>query len=288
MLTWSNEQIKAIQDHARNIRMNIIKMLSTAKSGHTAGSLSVVDIIACLYFAILKQADDPTDKTSGDHLILSNGHVCPALYATMAEAGLITTAELSTLRKFNSRLQGHPERTKLSLLETTSGPLGEGLSQAAGMAYALKYLSSPNNTRVFCIMSDGELNEGNVWEAAMFASKYRLDNLIVIVDTNGIQLSGQTSKIMPLPKKTACFTNLRWNVYREFHGNDIAHLLKTLAEAMETPNSHLMKPDAPKIIFIKTVPGCGVSFMENDYKWHGKVPTSEEATRALKELAEVK
>ena len=265
MLTWSNEQIKAIQDHARNIRMNIIKMLSTAKSGHTAGSLSVVDIIACLYFAILKQADDPTDKTSGDHLILSNGHVCPALYATMAEAGLITTAELSTLRKFNSRLQGHPERTKLSLLETTSGPLGEGLSQAAGMAYALKYLSSPNNTRVFCIMSDGELNEGNVWEAAMFASKYRLDNLIVIVDTNGIQLSGQTSKIMPL-----------------------AHLLKTLAEAMETPNSHLMKPDAPKIIFIKTVPGCGVSFMENDYKWHGKVPTSEEATRALKEIAEVK
>ena len=176
MLTFTAEQIAEIERHARNIRRNVIRMIAAAGSGHPAGSLSIVDALACLYFGIMHYDPHNPNDPNRDLLVLSNGHVCPALYATMAEAGIIPESELLTLRQFGSRLQGHPERTKLPGLETTSGPLGEGLSQAAGMAYAMKYLMPANSRRVYCIISDGELNEGSIWEAAMFAGKYRLDN----------------------------------------------------------------------------------------------------------------
>lgn len=285
MIKHTAEQIADIEKHAINIRRNIIRMLNRAGSGHTAGSLSLVEILACLYFGgVMHYNPNQPNDSDRDLLVLSHGHTCPALYAIMAEAGFITYDELMTLRQFGSRLQGHPERTKLPGLETTSGPLGEGLSQAAGMAYALKYLLPANQRRVFCLMSDGELDEGNVWEAAMFAGKYRLDNLIVIIDVNGIQLSGKTSQIMPTPRRAATFSSTRCNVYQAFYGNDIGKLLTDLEEAMETPHSRLLDPDAPRIILVHTTPGNGVSFMQNDYRWHGKVPNDDETARALAEL----
>lgn len=286
MIKQTPEQIEAIERHARNIRRNIIQMLANAGSGHTAGSLSIVDVLTCLYFDIMRyNPDDPNDPNR-DLLVLSNGHVCPALYATMAEAGVIPQSELLTLRQFGSRLQGHPERTKLPGIETTSGPLGEGLSQAAGMAYALKYLSEPNDRHVYCIISDGEIDEGNIWEAGMFAGKYRLDNLTIIADVNNIQLSGPTKRVMPTKRKAASFSSLRLNVYHAFQGNDVKCLLQVFSDAATSPSNHLFRSDAPDVILAYTKPGKGVSFMEDDYHWHGKVPTQDEAKRSLAELEE--
>lgn len=284
MIKRSNEQIADIEQHARNIRRNIIKMIHQAGSGHPAGSLGLVEALACLYFGVMHyDAHNPNDPNR-DLLVLSHGHVCPALYATMAEAGLIPESELATLRQFGSRLQGHPERTMLPGLETTSGPLSEGLSQAAGMAYVLKYLSTPNQRRVFCLISDGELDEGSLWEAVMFAGKYKLNNLVVLVDINDIQLSGRTSQIMPTPRRAATFSSMRCNVYHAFYGNDVAKLLTDIDEALVTPQSKLLYEDAPRIILMRTTPGKGVSFMENDYHWHGKAPNDEETALALSEL----
>jgi len=268
-------------------------MIAAAGSGHPAGSLGLADIFAALYFEILKFNPQNPDDPDRDILVVSNGHVCPVLYATLAEAGLIPEEELMTLRQFNSRLQGHPHRAALPWLETTSGPLGEGLSQAAGAAWViasaakqssatendsgLLRLSTPRNDRyVYCITGDGELDEGNIWEGAMFAAKYRLGNLIVIVDRNNIQLDGDTEEIMPLEILHDKWAAFGWQVI-EIDGNNVQSIIDGCSEARA-------ETDRPSVILAHTTPGKGVSFMENDYKWHGTAPDEEQARKALEEL----
>lgn len=274
----SNSMVNELSHHALNIRKNIIKMLSMAGSGHTAGSLDVVEILTVLYGVLINYERKTPDWAGRDEFILSAGHLCPALYATLAEFGMIDETELMTLRQFGGRLQGHPERARLPYLETTSGPLGEGLSQAAGVAYAIKYLDSNKRRRVFCLMGDGECDEGQIWEAAMVAGKYRLDNLIGIVDCNGIQLSGTTHDILDLQPLGDKWRATGWDVYTITDGNDIAKVLEIITDAI---NDSVSKP---RIVLAMTTPGKGVSFIENDYHWHGKVPTKLEAVRALAEL----
>ena len=264
-----------LREHARNMRRNIIKMLIAAGSGHTAGSLDLADIFASLYFKLMHyNFSDPHDTTR-DLLVLSAGHTCPVLYAALAEGGAIKPDELMSLRKFGSRLQGHPERTALPYLETTSGPLGSGVSQAAGMAYSIKYLDRTKR-RVYCVTGDGELDEGNVWEAAMFAGKSQLNNLVVFVDRNTIQLSGKTEDIMPLEPLADKWRSFGWLV-EVVDGNDVAEICNTVLNLPEDNNQ-------PVVIIANTVPAKGVSFMENDYHWHGKVPNAEQAQQALEEL----
>lgn len=275
---YNADHIEAIKRHCKNMRENIIRMLTEAGSGHTAGSLGLVEVLAVLFFDQMNYNPSNPSDINRDILVLSNGHTCPVLYAAMAEAKLIRPNELMTLRKFGSRLQGHPERVKLPWLETTSGPLGEGLSQAAGMAYYLKYLAPTNQRCVYCIVGDGELNEGNIWEAVMFAAKYKLDNLILIVDHNRIQLSGKTKDIMPMNSLQQKFAKFGWRALRAFAGNDVTQLCSILDGA------RILKDKAPRVVIAYTTPGEGVDFMENDYHWHGKVPTAGEAERALYEL----
>lgn len=271
------KQIAEIEAHARNIRCNIIKMLTEAGSGHTAGSLDLADILASLYFGVMKyNPADPNDPDR-DIFVLSAGHTCPALYATLAEVGIIPELELSTLRKLDSRLQGHPERTELPWVETTSGPLGEGLSQAAGMAYAIQNLDHNNSRRVFVVTGDGELDEGNNWEAIMFAAKNQLSNLTAFVDRNTIQLSGKTEQVMPLEPLADKWRSFGWNV-EIVDGNNVAEILRAVDEA-DGIN------DKPTVVIANTIAAKGVDFMEGDYHWHGKVPNKEQEAKALEELA---
>lgn len=260
---------------ANDIRSDIIKMLEKAGSGHSAGPLGLSDIFTALYFKLLKHDPDNPDWPERDILILSNGHCVPVRYATMAHAGYFPKEELMTLRQFGSRLQGHPERLKLPGMETTSGPLGCGLSQACGMALALR-MDDSSRRWVYTVMSDGEMDEGNVWEAVMLASKYKLSNIIGIVDRNNIQIDGPTERIMPLEDLSAKWEAFGWHVI-EIDGNDIEAVIDgvNMAKAIV---------DRPVVIIAHTVPGKGVDFMEYDFQWHGKSPNHEEAMRALKEL----
>jgi transketolase len=269
---YSSEQLEVF---ANNIRENIIEMLLEAKSGHTAGPLDLADIYTALFFEILKHDPKNPNWEERDLLVVSNGHTIPVCYATMAEAGYFPKKELLTLRKLGSRLQGHPERLRLPGLETTSGPLGSGLSQAAGMALALR-LNNQLNRRVYVIMGDGEIDEGNVWEAAMFCAKNKLDNLIAIIDRNNIQIDGFTEDVMPLDSIKARFEAFNWYVL-EVDGNNIESVIDTIimAQAIEFK---------PVLILAHTIAGKGVDFMENNYSWHGKPPNSEEAKKALHEL----
>jgi transketolase len=261
--------LRAIERHALNIRRNVVRMLAQAGSGHTAGSLGLADVFATLYFGVMQfNPDDPNDPNR-DFLVLSAGHVCPALYATLAERGLIPEEELMTLRQFGSRLQGHPERDRLPWLETTSGPLGCGLSQAAGMAYATK-------NRVYVITGDGELDEGNNWEAIMFAGKNRLNNLTAIVDRNNIQIDGTTEDVMPLEPLADKWQSFGWHVI-QIDGNNVDSIIDACSMARAIT-------ERPTVIIAYTIPGKGVDFIENDYRWHGKAPTAEEARRALAQL----
>ena len=273
----SDDKLNDIKSHAKNIRRNIIKMLSHAGSGHTAGSLDLADIFATLYCGgVMNYDPQHPDDPNRDELFLSAGHTCPVLYATLAEIGAIEESELMTLRQFGSRLQGHPERTMLPYLESTSGPLGCGLSQAAGYAYSKKYLDHNDQPHVYVVTGDGELDEGNIWEAALFAGKNKLNNLTVFVDRNTIQLSGKTEDIMPLEPladKWASFGFLA----KSIDGNDPAAILTALDETKNT--------DKPVVILANTIPAKGVSFMEGDYHWHGKTPNAKQAAVALKELA---
>lgn len=271
-----SKQIADIQAHAKNIRRNIIKMLTEAGSGHTAGSLDLADILASLYFGVMKYNPNDPDDPNRDIFVLSAGHTCPVLYATLAEAGIVPEAELMTLRKLGSRLQGHPERTELPWVETTSGPLGEGLSQASGMAYAIQKLDANNNRRVFVVTGDGELDEGNNWEAIMFAAKNKLSNLTVFVDRNSIQLSGKTEQIMPLEPLADKWRAFGWDV-AIIDGNNVAEILQAVDDAART--------DKPTAIIANTIAAKGVDFMEGDYHWHGKVPNKEQEAKALEELA---
>lgn len=273
-----NDKIKELSRHATSIRKNIIEMLSMAGSGHTAGSLDVVEILVALYGALMNYEPSAPDWANRDEFILSAGHLCPALYATLSEFGMIKHTELMTLRQFGSRLQGHPERARLPFLETTSGPLGEGLSQAAGIAYAIKYLDRNSRRRVFCLMGDGECDEGQIWEAAMTCGKYELDNLIGIVDCNGIQLSGTTRDVLDLQPIGDKWRASGWEVYTISNGNDMVEALDIITAAINDD------VDRPRIVLAMTTPGRGVSFIEDDYRWHGKVPTKAQAVRALAEL----
>ncbi len=259
---------------ANNVRQGIIKSLAEAGSGHSAGPLGMADVFTALYFNVMKHNPENPRWSRRDYFVLSNGHICPVLYVTLAEAGYFPKAELMTLRKLGTRLQGHPHRTALPGLETTSGPLGSGLSQASGMAYGLRMDGKPN--RVFCLTSDGEHDEGNTWEAVLFAAKNRLDNLTVIMDRNCIQIDGNTEDVMPLSHIAEKYLAFNWNVI-EIDGNNIAEILTACADAKKYKGK-------PTIIIARTVPGAGVSFMENDYQWHGKPPTQEQARIALAEL----
>ena len=263
-------------DHIANeIRQDIIKMLEHAGSGHSAGPLGMADVLTALYFDILKHDPKNPDWDERDLLVLSNGHIVPVRYVTMAHAGYLPKSELMTLRQFGSRLQGHPERVRLPGLETTSGPLGSGLSQASGMALALQR-DQKIHRHVYCLLSDGELEEGNIWEAAMFASKYKLANLTAIVDRNNIQIDGPTETIMPLEDLKAKWEAFGWHVI-DIDGNNIEAVIDACAMARAIT-------EKPVVILAHTIPGKGVDFMEYDFHWHGKPPDHEEAKKALHQL----
>jgi len=263
-----------IESKAEAIRETIISMLVAAGSGHTAGPLGMADIFAALYFHELTHDPKNPDWEGRDRLILSNGHIVPVRYAAMAHAGYFPVEECLTLRKFGSRLQGHPERTRLPGLETTSGPLGTGLSQAAGIAYALRMDGKRNH--VYCIMSDGEHDEGNTWEAFMFAGKYRLANLTAIVDRNNIQIDGMTEHVMPLEPLREKYEAFNWHVF-EVDGHDIPQFIAACEEAKAIA-------EKPTVIIAHTIPGRGIREIEGDYRWHGKPPKPDEAKRFLEDL----
>lgn len=266
--------IVELEKIANDVRKNIIKMLATAGSGHSAGSLGMADIFTALYFEILNHDPQKPFWPERDRLILSNGHICPARYATMALAGYFPVAELKNLRKLGSPLQGHPERLRLPGVETTSGPLGSGLAQAAGYAYAARLDGA--HYRIFCITSDGEHDEGNHWEAVMFAGKYNLSNLTVFVDRNNIQIDGFTEDVMPLEPLVEKYKSFNWHVI-EINGHDLNEIIDAVDEARAVYEN-------PTVIIAHTIPGKGVDFMENKFEWHGKPPTAEEAKIALHEL----
>ncbi|MES2995118.1 MAG: transketolase [Patescibacteria group bacterium] len=273
-MSVTDEEVRMIEGKAEAIRETILSMLVAAGSGHTAGPLGMADIFASFYFHILKHdAKDPLWEER-DRLMLSNGHIVPVQYATMAHAGYFPVEECLTLRKFGSRLQGHPERERLPGLETTAGPLGEGLSQACGMAYGLRMDGKKNH--VYCLMSDGELQEGNTWEAVMFAGKYKLSNLTAVIDRNNIQIDGMTEDVMPLESLRAKYEAFNWHVL-EVNG----HNVEEFCDAVDTAKAIFEKPT---VIIAHTIPGKGVPEIEFDYRWHGKPPSKEEAERFMKAL----
>jgi transketolase len=276
MKSLTEDKIKKLKTRANEIRKSIIRMLFLAGSGHTAGPLGMADIFTLLYFHALKH--DPKNPTweKRDRLVLSNGHICPVLYATMAHAGYFPIEELQSLRKFGSRLQGHPHREYLPSMETSSGPLGSGLSQAVGMAMADKMDNVDSEKTIYCLMSDGELNEGQSWEAIMLAAKNKLGNLIAIVDRNNIQISGFTEEVMPLNNLIHKWSSFNWDVH-EVDGDNFKEINNAIEKSKE-------KKDRPSVIIAHTIPGCGVKMFENNYHWHGNVPNEKQAKEALEEL----
>ncbi|MFA7216898.1 MAG: transketolase [Candidatus Paceibacterota bacterium] len=277
----TDEKIKFLEKKANDIRVSIIEMLVSAGSGHSAGPLGMADIFATLYFYILRHKPQDPNWEERDRLILSNGHIAPVLYATMAHSGYFPVEELLTLRKFGSRLQGHPHREFLPALENSSGPLGSGLSQAVGMTIADRMDRGPSSDRFFyCLMGDGELNEGQNWEAMMLANKEKLGNLIVIVDRNNIQIDGYTEDIMPLESVSHKFESFGWHT-EEIDGHNFAEIVAAIGRAQAVF-------DGPSVIIARTIPGKGVSYMERDYKWHGNPPGTEIAGEPPKdEQAEI-
>jgi transketolase len=278
MAHLSDEKIKELELKANDIRISIIDMLEDAGSGHTAGPLDMADIFTAFYFHILNHDPKNPDWVERDRLILSNGHIAPVRYATMAHAGYFPLSELKTLRKFGSRLQGHPERTRLPGLETTSGPLGSGLSQAAGIAYAARMDSK--KWRTYVLMSDGEQEAGNVWEGAMFAGKNKLSNLTAVIDRNNIQIDGMTENVMPLEPLADKYRAFNWHVI-EVDG----HNIMAFCDAVDEARAIFEKPT---VIIAHTIAGKGVKEIEFDYHWHGKPPTKEEEKVFLKELRTLK
>lgn len=270
----SDSNIKKIEERAEDIRETIISMLVAAGSGHTAGPLGMADIFAALYFYILSHDPKHPDWPDRDRLVLSNGHIVPVRYAAMAHAGYFPVEECLTLRKFGSRLQGHPERLRLPGLETTSGPLGSGLGQAAGMALGARMYNK--KFRIYCAMSDGEHDAGNVWESAMFAGNNKLSNLTVIIDRNNIQINGMTEAVMPLENMRQKYEAFNWHVL-EVDGHNIAAIISAVEQAKAIY-------EKPTCIIAHTIPGKGIKEIEFDYRWHGKPPTKEEAAVFLNEL----
>jgi len=287
----TDADVRALEEKAREIRQTVIEMLVVAESGHTAGPLGMADIFTAFYFHILTHDPKNSEWALRDRLVLSNGHITPVRYAAMAHAGYFPIEECLTLRKLGSRLQGHPERLRLPGLETTSGPLGSGLSQGAGMAYALR-MDAPQDVvrptsdvgrttsnigpRVYCLMSDGEQQEGNTWEAAMFAGKYKLHNLTAVMDRNNIQIDGVTEDVMPLEPLADKYRAFGWHVL-EVGGHDMRALIAAVEEARAIV-------EKPTLIIAHTIPGKGVPEIEGDYRWHGKPPSKEEGARFLAQL----
>lgn len=269
-----DEKLKDLELKAVKARELVIETLLEAGSGHSAGSLGMADIFIAFYFHILRHDPKHPDWVDRDRLILSNGHICPIQYVTLAMAGYFPIEELKTLRKLNSRLQGHPHRTSLPGLETTSGPLGEGISQAIGIALAAKL--DKKNYHVYCLTSDGEHQEGNTWEALMFAAKNKLDNLTVVIDRNNIQIDGFTENVMPLEYLKSKYEAFNWYV-QEVDG----HNIRAFVEAIDQTRAVHQKPS---VLIAHTIPGFGVDFMENKFEWHGKPPNEEEAKKAIDEL----
>lgn len=267
-------KVKKLELIANRLRQHVIRMVAKAGSGHQGGALGMADIFAVLYFHELRHQPKNPNWEDRDRLILSNGHICPVRYAAMAEAGYFSVKELMTLRQFGSRLQGHPEREKLPGTETTSGPLGSGLAQACGIAYAAKM--DRKKFRTYALTSDGEHEAGLHWEAVMFAGKNRLDNLICIVDRNNIQIDGKTEDIMPLEPLRAKYESFNWHAV-ECAGNDIVDVVRALEEAKAIFQK-------PTVIIAHNIPGRGVSFMENNYLWHSQAFVPGQAEQAIKEL----
>lgn len=277
MENLTDQKIKDLGIMANNIRQSIIEMLVEAKSGHTAGPLGMTDIFTTLYFHTMRHDPNRPDWKERDRLVLSNGHICPVLYATMAHAGYMPIKELLTLRKFGSRLQGHPHREFMPWLENSSGPLGSGLSQAVGMALADRMDLGPNTDKViYCLTGDGELDEGQNWEAIMLAAKERLRNILVIVDRNNIQIDGNTENVMPLNDLVNKFESFNWHV-QEIDG----HNFRDINDAIQKAKAVYEKPS---VIIARTIPGKGVKEFERDYHWHGMSPNKDQADMALSEL----
>lgn len=259
------------------MRQDIIQLLLDAGVGHTAGPLGMADIFTALYFHTLKHDPKNPSWKDRDRLLLSNGHICPVRYVAMHHAGYdITKEELSTFRKAGSRIEGHPDVLRIPAMETSSGPLGEGLSLACGIAHGAKMDGRQDDFHVWCLTSDGEHEEGMIWEAAMYASKYRLYNLTCVIDRNNIQIDGNTEDIMPLEPLADKYESFGWKVF-DVNGHDMQDIVSTLEEAKAVQQK-------PVCIIANTIPGKGVSFMEQDYKWHGVPPNAEEGKKALEEL----
>ncbi|OGN08300.1 MAG: transketolase [Candidatus Yanofskybacteria bacterium RIFCSPHIGHO2_01_FULL_45_42] len=286
------EKIKELELKANEIRQSVIEMLVEAGSGHTAGPMGMADIFTALYFHVLNHDPKNPEWPERDRLILSNGHITPVRYAAMAHAGYFPIEELKTLRKLGTRLQGHPERERLPGVETTSGPLGSGLGQACGIAYAAR-MSAPKGRgfasegggdgtrfRVYCIMSDGEQEAGVTWEAALFAGKNKLSNLTGIIDRNNIQIDGMTENIMPIEPLRAKYEAFNWHVL-EIDGHNIEEFVDAVEEAKAIY-------EKPTVIIAHTIPGKGIPEIEFDYKWHGIPPKPEEAKKFLDELRTLK
>ncbi|HUC94909.1 MAG TPA: transketolase [Candidatus Saccharimonadales bacterium] len=251
-----------LQETSKRVRMDVIKMIYEAGSGHPGGSLSCVEIMVALYSGIMEDRD---------HFFLSNGHVCPALYSVMAEKGIIEKKLLSTYAQLGSPLQGHPERTRLKGIENTSGPLGLGLAQASG------YAAIKKDSYIYCMTSDGEHDEGNHWEAVMFAAKYNLNNLIQIIDRNRIQIEGTVEEIMPLGNLIGRYKSFNWNVF-EIDGHNFNEIIDAAGKAKKEAKN-------PSVIVANTVFGRGVSFMEGNPDWHARAPNEEEYKKAMEELS---
>ncbi|PCI28607.1 transketolase [Candidatus Kaiserbacteria bacterium] len=273
----SNKKIAHLEQTANSIRQDIIEMLLAAGSGHTAGPLGMADVFTLLYFHAMTHDPKNPDREDRDRVILSNGHICPVQYATMARAGYFPLKELSTLRKFGSRLQGHPHREFLHGVEASSGPLGSGLGQAVGMALAQRMdQGRATDSYVYALMGDGELDCGIIWESAMLAGREKLQNLIGIVDRNGIQIDGYTWDIMPLEPLKAKWESFGWHVI-EVDGHNFEALNEAIGEARSVN-------DKPSVLIAHTIPGKGVAEFERDFHWHGKPPNKEQGDKALHEL----
>ncbi|MBI4118371.1 MAG: transketolase [Parcubacteria group bacterium] len=269
-----DDKLKELEEKANQVRISTIESLVAAGSGHTAGPLGMADIFTAFYFHILNHDPKNPSWDERDRLFLSNGHITPVRYAAMAHAGYFPLEELKTLRKFGSLLQGHPERKRLLAVETTSGPLGSGLGQAAGYAYAARM--DGKKFRVYCLMSDGEQDCGNTWESVMFAANNKLTNLTAVVDRNNIQINGKTEQVMPLEPLREKYEAFNWHVL-EVDGHNIEEFVDAIEEAKAID-------EKPTVIIAHNIPGRGVKEIEGDYLWHGKPPTKEEGERFIAEL----
>lgn len=272
MLT--EQTVRDLETMARQLRVEILKMLNTAKSGHTGGSLSAIDALTVLYFHAMRHDPSNPDWADRDKFVLSKGHAAPALYACLAQAGYFPSEDLKSLRRLGSHLQGHPDMNKTPGVDVCTGSLGQGLSQAVGLALAARLAG--RSSRVFCLLGDGEVQEGQIWEAAMAAPHYRLDNLCVIIDQNGLQIDGEVTKVMNVGPLGPKFLAFNWHVL-EVDGHDIEAIAKALENAEETKGQ-------PTVIIARTVKGKGVPFFEHKASYHGVPPSDSELSQALEHL----